>query len=599
MLNNKFQLQENFFSNFNENNVYLNHSFDRALSVAIIDLEGKWIKVSNSLCNLLGYEEEDLLATNFQSITHIENIQQELSNMYQLIDGHIPSYQQEKRYFHQQGRPIWVLQNASLIRDENNTPQRIIFQIQDISERKKAEEQIYYAAFHDVLTGLPNRALLSERLCLAVDRAKKVKSYEFAVIFVDLDRFKIVNDSLGHEMGDELLVSLSIRLEKCLRSTDTIARLGGDEFAILLDGISSPKEATDVAERINNSLKEAFDLNGHNFYTSASIGIAYSSIGYDKPEDILRDADTAMYCAKANGKARHEVFNTKMHARAVNALKLENELRGAVEGNEVIPYYQPIISLKTGQIVGFEALARWFRSKGKLVSPSTFIPVAEETGLIIPIGMSLLEQACRDASHWQRDNPENQSLTVSVNLSSKQFTQSDLIRRISDILIKTGFHPRNLRLEVTESLLMADAVSASEILRELKFMGIQISIDDFGTGYSSLSYLHRFPFDILKIDRSFVSNMYTDRESWGIVKTIITLANELGKSVVAEGIEREEHVTMLSELSCEYGQGFFFSKPISHEEVRVFLSEHSQQNKEPVNNQYFYGNGNIPICQFA
>jgi diguanylate cyclase (GGDEF)-like protein/PAS domain S-box-containing protein len=587
LLNQEHAEKDNSYPSFVESNNYFHGKFDTGLNIAVIDLNGKWLKVSRSFCNLLGYKQEDLLATNFQSISHTSDIQSELLNMYQLVDGHILNYQLEKRFFHKKGHSIWVVQNATLIRDVRNNPQHIILQIQDISDRKKTEEQIYYAAFHDHLTGLPNRTLFTDRLSMAVERAKRAKNYEFAVIFIDLDRFKIVNDNLGHDMGDELLVGLSIRLERCLRSTDTIARLSGDEFAILMDGISCPEDAINVAERIHNSLKEPFDLNGHNFYTSASIGIAYSSIGYDKPEDIIRDADTAMYRAKANGKARHEVFDIRMHTQAVNALKMENELRIAVNGNELVPFYQPIVSLKTGKIVGFEALARWLDPNRNLISPSTFIPVAEETGLIIPLGMNMLEQACREVYKWQKTYSNDKPLTISVNVSSKQFTQSNLVKAITDILIKTKIHPSCLRLEITESLLMADALSAAEMLRELKLMGIQISIDDFGTGFSSLSYLHRFPFDILKIDRSFVSNMCVDKESMAIVKTIVTLANELGKSVVAEGIETEEHAAILSELSCEFGQGFYYSKPVNSQDVNVLLKKHYGESHESVESEYF------------
>lgn len=560
------------------NNSYFS-KLGSALNVAIIDLEGRLLKVSRSFCTLLGYGQEDLLGTSFQSISHADDIQQELLNTYQLLDGYTSSYQLEKRFLNKQGHSIWVVQNATLIRDASNNPQHIILQIQDISDRKKAEEQIYYSAFHDALTGLPNRILFSDRLSKAIEKSKRAKNYEFAVIFIDLDRFKIVNDNLGHEMGDELLVALSIRLERCLRSTDTIARLSGDEFAVLVDGISEDKIATDIAERINCCLKEPFDLNGHNFFTSASIGIAYSSMGYDKPEDMLRDADTAMYRAKANGKSRHEVFDVKMHSQAVNVLKMENDLRTAVHGNELLPFYQPIVSLESRKIVGFEALARWRHPNQNMISPATFIPVAEESGLIIPLGMNMLEQACREVCKWQKIFSDGQPLTISVNVSGKQFTQSNLVKAITDILIKTEIHPTSLRLEITESLLMKDALSAAEMLRELKQMGVQISIDDFGTGYSSLSYLHRFPFDILKIDRSFVSNMCLDKESLAIVKTIITLAKELGKSVVAEGIETEEHITMLSEMSCEYGQGFYFSKPVAPSEAYILLEEQWYQNQ--------------------
>lgn len=558
------QTRKEFMSQSIEVNTYdFQNSFDDALIVGIISPGGQWIKVSRSLCDLLGYKEEELLGTNFRSISHPGELDQEISNLYYLIDGHIQNYQTQKKFIHKEGHPVWVLQNTSLVRDADNNPLFIIFQIHDISERRKAEERIHYAALHDALTGLPNRNLLLDRLYLAIQRTKTIKDYEFAILFIDLDRFKVVNDSLGHDIGDELLVRFSIRLEKCLRNVDTIARLGGDEFAILLNGISHSKDAIEIAERIQNSLQKPFDLDGYNFYGSASIGIAYSSRGYNSPEEILGDADTAMYCAKANGKGRYEVFTADMCIQDTNILKVENELRGAVEKEGIFPYYQPIVSLKTGVIVGFEALARWINPDGKFVSPASFIPVAEETGLIVPLGMSMLEQACRDVCLWQESIRGSHPVTISVNVSTKQFTHSNLIKQITDILIKTGFHPSRLRLEVTESLLAVDVRSAAEILRELKLMGVQISIDDFGTGYSSLSYLHSFPFDILKIDRSFVSNMNADKESLAIVRTIIMLSKELGKAVVAEGIECPEHVDILSSLGCDYGQGFLFSSPVT------------------------------------
>ena len=362
-------------------------------------------------------------------------------------------------------------------------------------------------------------------------------------------------------MGDKLLVELSQRLQGNMRAVDTVARLGGDEFAILLDGISSINDATDIAERIQNSLKVPFDLNGHEFHTSASMGISYSMQAYDRPEDVLRDADTAMYRAKANGKARYEVFDSQMHTRAVEALTLENELRRAIENGEIEPYFQPIVELETGTIVGFEALARWIHPERGLVSPADFIPLAEETGLIMPVGFTILRDACRQTAEWQKfyNLPE---LFISVNLSGKHFKQATLISDIKEILFETGMHPHFLKMEITETIVMEDTAIAIEMLKQLKGIGAQISIDDFGTGYSSLSYLHRFPFDTIKIDRSFVSRMTKDKESLSIVKTITTLANELGKAVVAEGIEKKEDWKLLTKIGCEYGQGYLFSKPV-------------------------------------
>ena len=553
--------QERIGRALQESEEYFRNAFDHAAGMAVIDPEGKWLQVNESLCSMLGYTEEELLTKGFQAITHPQDLGNDLANLYQLLDGKISSYQLEKRYCHKTGQTVWVLQSASLVRDADGNTRHVIFQIQDISDRKKAEDQIRHAAFHDALTGLPNRTLFADRLSMAVERAKRTASFHFAVIFVDLDRFKIVNDSLGHDMGDKLLVELSQRLQNNMRAVDTVARLGGDEFAILLDGISSINDATEIAERIQNSLKEPFDLNGHEFYTSASMGISCSMQAYERPEDVLRDADTAMYRAKANGKARHEVFDNHMHTRAVEALTLENELRRAIDKGEIEPYFQPIVALETGAIVGFEALARWIHPERGLVSPADFIPLAEETGLIVPVGLAILREACRQTAEWQK-NYNFPELFISVNLSGKQFKQATLISDIKEILFDTGMHPHFLKMEITETIVMEDTRLAVDMLKQLKGIGAQISIDDFGTGYSSLSYLHRFPFDNIKIDRSFVSRMTKDKESLSIVKTITTLASELGKEVIAEGIEKKEDWKLLTEIGCQYGQGYLFSKPV-------------------------------------
>jgi diguanylate cyclase (GGDEF)-like protein/PAS domain S-box-containing protein len=553
--------QERISKALKESEEHFRNAFDHAAGMALVTPDGHWLQVNDSLCEMLGYTEKELLVGSFRAITHPEDLGAALVNLHQLLAGEITSFQMEKRYLHKRGYAVWVLLSASLIWGEDEQPRHLIFQIQNVSDRKQAEDQIRHAAFHDALTGLPNRTLLADRLSLAIERAHRSPDYKYSILFVDLDRFKIVNDSLGHDMGDKLLVELARRLSGCLRQVDTVARLGGDEFAILLDSIASPMDAPEVAARIQSALMEPFDLDGQPFVTTASIGIAHSSELYERPEDILRDADTAMYRAKANGKARYEVFDLAMHTRAIEALKMENELRQAIERGDIAPHFQPLVALETGQITGFEALARWRHPLRGAISPADFIPVAEETGLIAQLDVVILRQACRQVRAWQIEFPAT-PITLSVNLSSRQFKKINLLEEIKEVLAESGLSPRSLRLEITESVMMDNAPQTIEMLKDLKALGIQLSIDDFGTGYSSLSYLHRFPFDVLKIDRAFVGRMSHDTESQAIVKTIVTLALELGKEVVAEGVETEEHRRALLDFHCQYGQGYLFAGPL-------------------------------------
>jgi diguanylate cyclase (GGDEF)-like protein len=446
---------------------------------------------------------------------------------------------------------------------------------------QESKEHFRHAAFHDALTGLPNRALLADHLKLAIERAKRREDHLFAVLFLDLDRFKNINDSLGHTIGDQLLIAIARRVEGCLRPMDTVARLGGDEFAILLDGLEDFGHAVHVAERVQNELMQPFNLKGHEVYTTASIGIALSTTGYDHPENILRDADIAMYRAKDNGKARYELFDTVMHTRAVALLKLENDLRRAIERQEFRVFYQPIISLQTDQIAGFEALVRWEHPERGFVSPDEFIPLSEETGLIMEIGHWVLHEACRQMRQWQ--SSLQRPLMLSVNLSGKQFIQPNLIGQIKNILEETDFDPRWLRLEITESVVMENAEAATSMLLQLRELGAHLSIDDFGTGYSSLSYLHRFPVTTLKIDRSFIGRMGEGDENSEIVRTIMTLANNLGMEVVAEGVETEEQLAQLRALKCEYGQGYLFSRPVKAEAAEMLILERSPKGITPLN----------------
>lgn len=443
----------------------------------------------------------------------------------------------------------------------------------DITERKREEERIAHAAFHDALTGLPNRLLFIEHLKRTIAHGKRHKDYLFAVLFLDLDRFKIINDSLGHALADQLLVAIARKLEAVLRPEDVVARLGGDEFTILLDDIIDVSDTIHVAERIYRELQHPFHLDGHKVSTTASTGIALSTQGYDYPEEVLRDADTAMYRAKAEGLARYKLFDPSMHTRVMTRLKLEMDLKRAIERQEFQLHYQPIMSLASDQLTGFEALVRWQHPERGLIAPDEFIPIAEETGLVIQLGQWALYEACRQTRAWQDQYGTDQHpLNISVNISSKQFAQSDLVGQVGRVLEQTNLDARCLNLELTESVVMEKAEVAVAVLQELRALGVKLHIDDFGTGYSSLSYLHRFPVDMLKIDRSFVRRISPSEEDYAIVQSIIQLAHNLKMEVMAEGVETAEQRDQLKRLGCKYAQGHLFSEPVESIQAEALIA---------------------------
>ena len=443
---------------------------------------------------------------------------------------------------------------------------------EEINSRQKLQSQLLDMALHDSLTGLPNRVLFIRRLKNALNRAKEQSSYQFGILFLDCDRFKVINDSLGHLVGDELLIAIAYRLQACLIPTHTLARLGGDEFGILLENITDINMAIQVAEQILHQLSLAFKLSRYEVFMNASIGISWGNKDYEHPEYLLRDADTAMYRAKAQGRAKYHVFNPAMHQEAIHLLELENDLRRAVERQEFLVYYQPIISLVTGRISGFEALVRWQHPIRGLVSPIEFIPVAEETGLINAINTWVLQSACHQLSIWQHYPVTPEPLTMSVNLSARLFLQPNLLEQIDRIIYENKINPAYLELEITESVIMENTNAIEIILQQLKQRKIKLIMDDFGTGYSSLSYLHSFPFNALKIDKSFVKRMQENKDNMGLVPAMIGIANSMGMSAIAEGVETQEQLAQLRSLNCNFAQGYLFSKPIEQQLVIKLLA---------------------------
>jgi len=524
---------------------------------------GELLYLNPAAQKVCGYSISELFAhpNLWLEVVHPED-RQRVKRYYQnlLEQGNLEA---EFRIIRPDGEVRWLSVRGRVICDKKGIAMRVDGIVDDITYRKQVEEQLIHDALHDPLTGLPNRTLLMERVEFALQRANQCKDYLFAVLFIDLDRFKLVNDSLGHAVGDQLLIAIANLLKQCLRPMDTIARLGGDEFTILLNGLKDNTDAIRIAEQLQAKISSPFQLKNHTVFTNASIGIVLSSTGYEQAADLLRNADIAMYRAKEQGKARYAIFDQVMYEQTLELLQLESDLRLALERQEFCLHYQPIISLMTGRLTGFEALVRWQHPRQGFIPPEKFIPIAEDTGLIVPLGKWVLREACRQLRIWQTQFRSLTQLNISVNLASKQIKEPNLLDEISQILAETGLNGRYLKLEITESMLMDDIPSTINTLSQIRAMNIQLSIDDFGQGYSSLSYLHRFPINTLKIDRSFVSHMNLEREKFEIVRTITTLAHTLAMDVIAEGVETSEQFTQLRSLGCEFGQGYFFSKPVN------------------------------------
>jgi diguanylate cyclase (GGDEF)-like protein/PAS domain S-box-containing protein len=525
--------------------------------------------------SMLGYSEDQIGEESSEWFSRIHELDMDLvkSAIQAHRSGKTPHLEVEYRMLHADGKYRWVLTRGLAVRDAHGQAVRMVGSQTDITQRRAAEERLQHDALHDALTGLPNRVLVLDRLARAIERGRRRDGYRFAVLFLDLDGFKLINDSLGHHAGDQYLTAVSRRLEACSRATDTVGRLGGDEFVVLMDDFADPSDILRVADRVLEDLRTPINLNGHETVTSASIGIAIGGPQYFRAEDILRDADVAMYRAKSRGKDGRVIFDEPMHARAVARMKLELELRQAVVRQEYRLHYQPIVSLRSGRVTGFEALARWQHPERGLVAPDEFIPVAEETGIILPLGMWVLREAAWQLRRWQDQFRSSPKLTMSVNLSSRQFFQPDLVAQIERVLLESEIDARCLRLEITESVVMDRAEVAPEALSRLSSVGVRLAMDGFGKGYSSLGCLNKFPFDTLKIDRSFIERLGESRRHAQIIRTILTMAEECEMDVVAEGLETAEQLAQLREMGCRLGQGFYFAEPRAAELAGKLLAE--------------------------
>jgi len=535
--------------------------------------EGRFINVNPAMARIFGYDSPPQLLEAVHDIgTEIYVVPAERQKMLELVEseGRVTGF--ETQALRKDGSTIWICLSARAVRAPAGELRFVEGIVQDITARKRLLEQLTHSAFYDGLTGLPNRAMFMDRLKLALQREERRPDYRFAVLFLDLDRFKYINDSFGHLTGDELLMAMAKRLKTLTRGMDMVARFGGDEFAVLLEEIESFAHATVVADRIRDALSAPFLVSGLELYTSASVGIVLSTSKYGSGEEVLRDADIALYGAKATGRAQYRVFDQEMHETTLRQFELETSLRRALDRGEFLLHYQPIVSLASRRITGIEALCRWNHPERGLIFPEKFIGVAEETGLIGPLGLWVMREACRQTCVIQRRYPNHASLAVSVNLSGRQLAQSELFEQIRDVVEETGIDPCKLKLEITESALMENAETASAVLTRLKSLGVQLAIDDFGTGYSSLSYLQRFPIDTLKIDRSFIDQMTVSKQNEEIVKTIVQLAHTLRMDVVAEGVEVETQRAQLMASQCEFGQGYLFSCAVDPSRFEGMLS---------------------------
>lgn len=543
------------------------------------DLSSNAIYFSSRWKSMLGYRDDEI---GNQPEEWLGRIHPDDRNEIEIkiaahISGRDSHFEHEFRIMHLDWKYRWMLARGLAVRNESGQVSRMAGSMTDITSRKSAAELLAYNAFHDSLTALPNRSLFLERLQHVIASSARHDEPRYAVLFLDLDRFKIVNDSLGHLIGDRLLINVGLKLVECIRPGDTVARLGGDEFSILLEDISELKDAIDIVDRIHQKLSAPFIIEQHEVFAGVSVGIALGSKSYDRGEQVLRDADIAMYEAKKHGRGCYEIFDANMHASILDRIRLESELSGILVHNQLSMVYQPIIDLNTKRLSGFEALARWNHPTRGTLYPTEFIPVAEQTGFIIKIGEWVLREACRELADLQKRFPSEPPLKMSINISGKQFAQENLADLVAEILNNSGVAPQSLAIEITESMLMENIDVAVSTMHRLRSMGVDIHIDDFGTGYSSLSYLQSLPIDAIKIDRSFINKLNTEGENQEIILAIMSLAKSLNFDVIAEGVELDHQMEQMKGLKCRLGQGYLFSKPIDSDDLDAWMKS---QNRE-------------------
>lgn len=555
----------------------LRSTFENATAMALATIDGRWLKTNRSFSETLGFAQTEFSGLSFRDNVHPQDLESLEAQIANLIESGTGTHQTELRFMHYSGVSLWVSLDVTFIGNLGGEQGYLIFQLQNITEQKRTEEKLLRSALHDPLTDLPNRALFLDHLNLAIERSRRRQTQSFAVLFLDLDGFKEINDRQGHLTGDELLIEVAGRLKACLRASDTCARLGGDEFTIVLDDLNDRDESIRIVRRIQSALSRPFKLNAGEVRATASIGIAIGRAN-QTAESILNDADAAMYRAKSAGKARYELFDDEELSVVTNASRSNPDLTGAIPRTELVLHYQPIVNLSTGTLKGFEALVRWNHPERGLIAPDEFIGAAEDSGSILRLGQWALHEACRQMKDWQDEFPFRRALFMSVNVSAKQLVQRDLVEQVTSALLESGLKSSSLKLEITESALIENIEGAIEILDRLRAIGVDLTIDDFGTGYSSLSYMHRLPATTLKIDRSFVRSLNANGNCPEIVKTIVTLAQSLKMEVIAEGVETVEQLVKLQALRCDAGQGFLFSKPVAAQLAEAMLYENSNWN---------------------